>query len=307
MRCVANRYYTDFAIATEADRTANLPAILKLAEKITPELWGYIDEGLAMLRSRDYYKRQEKYAAQKLESSYITKSIQSAVLNIRDAAYGGMQPFSEYPDRPNSGKWYAMGNLYPYDYDFSRSPNSRYNISGEASCECKNVFGLKTLANYDYDTDKSIFGGTHSHFGKAAVIDKLLYAIKLGRDELYPLIDNMYDDTIDKLCDMKLVLKTDGGLEITVPVISTEERGDFYCLCGKITDEIGAAFTDEITPLASNPIRLPPHLDSVPEWIRHLCCVDSLPMAIVAAALDSGLYVPDRTGGAQAIMLVEER
>ena len=59
MRCVANRYYTDFAIATEADRTANLPAILKLAEKITPELWGYIDEGLSMLRSRDYYKRQE--------------------------------------------------------------------------------------------------------------------------------------------------------------------------------------------------------------------------------------------------------
>lgn len=307
MRCVANRYYTDFAIATEADRTANLPAILKLAEKITPELWGYIDEGLAMLRSRDYYKRQEKYAAQKLESSYITKSIQSAVLNIRDAAYGGMQPFSEYPDRPNNGKWYAMGNLYPYDYDFSRSPTSRYNISGEASCECKNVFGLKTLANYDYDTDKSIFGGTHSIFGKTVVIDKLLYAIKLGRDELYPLIDNMYDDTIDKLCDMKLVLKTDGGLEITVPVISREERGDFYCLCGKITDEIGAAFTDEITPLASNPIRLPPHLDSVPEWIRHLCCVDSLPMAIVAAALDSGLYVPDRTGGAQAIMLVEER
>lgn len=307
MRCVANRYYTDFAIATEADRTANLPAILKLTEKITSELWGYIDEGLSMLRSRDYYKRQEKYAAQKLESSYITKSIQSAVLNIRDAAYGGMQPFSEYPDRPNNGKWYAMGNLYPYDYDFSRSPNSRYNISGESSCECKNVFGLKTLANYDYDTDKTIFGGTHSHFGKAAVIDKLLYAIKLGRDELYPLIDNMYDDTIDKLCDMKLVLKTDGGLEITVPVISREERGDFYCLCGKITDEIGAAFTDEITPLASNPIRLPPHLDSVPEWIRHLCCVDSLPMAIVAAALDSGLYVPDRTGGAQAIMLVEER
>lgn len=307
MRCVANRYYTDFAIATEADRTANLPAILKLAEKITPELWGYIDEGLSELRGRDYYKRQAKYAAQKLESSYITKSIQSAVLNIRDAAYGGMQPFSEYPDRPNGGKWYAMGNLYPYDYDFSHSPNSRYNISGEASCECKNVFGLKTLANYDYDTDKTIFGGTHSHFGKAAVIDKLLYAIKLGRDELYPLIDNMYDDTIDKLCDMKLVLKTDGGLEITVPVISREERGDFYCLCGKITDEIGATFTDEITPLASNPIRLPPHLDSVPEWIRHLCCVDSLPMAIVAVALDSGLYVPDRTGGAQAIMLVEDK
>lgn len=307
MRCVTNRYYTDFAIFTEADRTANLQDELAVAAKITPDLWKYVDAGLDELRGRDYYKRQKKYAAQKLESSFIVRSVQNAVLKLRDAAYGGMQPFSEYPNRPNGGKWYAMGNLYPYDYDFSHSPTSRYNISGEASSSCENVFGLKTLANYDYDTDKSIFGGTHSHFGKAAVIDKLLYAIKLGRDELYPLIDNMYDDTIDKLCDMKLVLKTDGGLEITVPVISREERGDFYCLCGKITDEIGAAFTDEITPLASNPIRLPPHLDSVPEWIRHLCCVDSLPMAIVAAALDSGLYSPDRTGGAQAMMLVEER
>ena len=307
MRCVANRYYTDFAIFTEADRTANLQDELAVAAKITPDLWKYVDAGLDELRGRDYYKRQKKYAARKLESSFIVRSVQNAVLKLRDAAYGGMQPLGEYPERPNDGKWYAMGNLYPYGYDFSRSPNSRYNISGEASCECKNVFGLKTLANYDYDTDKSIFGGTHSHFGKAAVIDKLLYAIKLGRDELYPLIDNMYDDTIDKLCDMKLVLKTDGGLEITVPVISREERGDFYCLCGKITDEIGAAFTDEITPLASNPIRLPPHLDSVPEWIRHLCCVDSLPMAIVAAALDSGLYVPGRTGGAQAMMFVEDK
>ena len=308
MRCVANRYYTDFAIATEADRTANLPAILKLAEKITPELWGYIDEGLSMLRSRDYYKRQEKYAAQKLESSYITKSIQSAVLNIRDAAYGGMQPFSEYPDRPNGGKWYAMGNLYPYDYDFSHSPTSRYNISGESSSSCENVFGLKSLTNYDFDTDETIFGATYKNHVNFSVRNKLLYAAMLGREELYTLIDNNYSAVIDNYVELKFLIRNgSGGLTLTVPVISMSERIDFVNLCDEMKSKLIERFSADITPLASNQIKLPKHLDSVPEWIKHKWCVDSLPMAIVAAALDSGLYVPDRTGGAQAMMLVEER
>ncbi len=308
MRCVANRYYTDFAIATEADRTANLPAILKLAEKITPGLWGYIDEGLAELRSRDYYKRQTKYAAQKLESSYIVNTIQLSVLNIRDAAYGGMQPFSEYPARPNNGKWYAMGNLYPYDYDFSRSPNSRYNISGEASCVCENVFGLKSLTNYDYDTDETIFGATYKNYGNFAVRNKLLYAAMLGREELYNLIDDNYSAVIDNYVELKLLIKNgSGGLTLTVPVISMSERIDFVNLCDEMKSKLIERFSADITPLASNQIKLPKHLDSVPEWIKHMCCVDSLPMAIVAVALDSGLYVPDRTGGAQAMMLVEDK
>ena len=308
MRCVANRYYTDFAIATEAERTANLPAILKLAEQITPELWVYIDEGLAMLRSRDYYKRQTKYAAQKLESSYITKSIQSAVLNIRDAAYGGMQPFSEYPNRPNGGKWYAMGNLYPYDYDFSHSPTSRYNISGEASSSCENVFGLKTLRNYDFDTDETIFGATYKNYGNFAVRNKLLYAAMLGCEELYNLIDDNYSAVIDNYIELKLLIKNgSGGLTLTVPVISMSERIDFVNLCDEMKSKLIERFSADITPLALNQIKLPKHLDSVPEWIKHKWCVDSLPMAIVAAALDSGLYSPDRTGGAQAMMLVEER
>ncbi|HIX92980.1 MAG TPA: RNA polymerase sigma factor [Firmicutes bacterium] len=308
MRCVANRYYTDFAIATEADRTANLPAILKLAEKITPELWGYIDEGLSMLRSRDYYKRQEKYAAQKLESSYITKSIQSAVLNIRDAAYGGMQPFSEYPERPNDGKWYAMGNLYPYGYDFSRSPTSRYNISGEASSSCENVFGLKTLRNYDFDTDETIFGATYKNYGNFAVRNKLLYAAMLGREELYNLIDDNYSAVIDNYVELKFLIRNgSGGLILTIPVISPSERSDFLNLCGEMKSKLIERFSKDITPLASNPLKLPKHIESVPEWIKHMWCVDSLPMAIVAAALDSGLYVPDRTGGAQAMMFVEDK
>ena len=308
MRCVANRYYTDFAIATEADRTANLPAILKLAEIITPELWGYIDEGLSMLRSREYYKRQTKYAAQKLESSYITKSIQSAILIIRDSAYGGMQPFSEYPERPNGGKWYAMGDLYPYDYDFSHSPTSRYNISGEASSSCENVFGLKSLTNYDFDTHETIFGATYKNYVNLSVKNKLLYAVMLGREELYTLIDNNYSAVIDNYVELKLLIRNgSGGLTLTIPVISASERSDFVNLCDEMKSKLIERFSADITPLASNQIKLPKHLESVPEWIKHKWCVSSLPMAIVAAALDSGLYCPDRTGGAQAMMLVEDK
>ena len=98
-----------------------------------------------------------------------------------------------------------------------------------------------------------------------------------------------------------------GGLTLTVPVISMSERIDFVNLCDEMKSKLIERFSADITPLALNQIKLPKHLESVPEWIKHKWCVDSLPMAIVATALDSGLYVPDRTGGAQAMMFVEDK
>ena len=124
--------FTDFIIYSEEDRISGLELQKELAVKLFDSLWQEIEEGLDALRGVEYYRRQNASARLKLEGYFALRSVYLSVLKARDEIAGHLS-VQEYPDRKNGGKWYAMGNRYPADYDYDHSPHSLYDISGEAT------------------------------------------------------------------------------------------------------------------------------------------------------------------------------
>lgn len=58
MKRVSDKYYTDFIIYSEKDRTVNFALEKELAEKLYKDIWVIAEQGLSELRQQDFYKKQ---------------------------------------------------------------------------------------------------------------------------------------------------------------------------------------------------------------------------------------------------------
>lgn len=307
MKRVSDRVYTDFIIYTEKDRVANLDLELKLAKELCEGIWSIVSGGLDELRQCDFYKKQSKDQAIKLESYFILKTIQSATLNVRDSVIGGREPFDKYPDRPNGGKWYAMGSLYPHSYDYKNCPYSRYFVSGEAVHTQNNVFDAKEISMCSYDTDPSVLGVNYKDISNPSY-PKLLYSVYLGKTEALEMLDRKLIEDIDTMLDDNLMIRDeDGKLKINIPVITMSDRWTLYSISNKYEKEIVDKYKDKIAGLIKNPVKLPGHLKSVPKWLRYLECCSFFPAAVICEAKDRGLFLEGYDRPAPTVMLCVER
>lgn len=305
MKAVSDKVYTDFIIYTEADRTANLSLQEELAKELCGGIWKIVDEGLAELRERDYYKKLPQEQSIKLESFFVVRTLQGAVNNVRDEVCGGQLPFEEYPDRTNDGKWFAMGNIYPHDYDYDSCPYSIYSISGESVSRTDDVLGAKKIAICDYDTELGRIDQYYSH--KSSVL-KLYYSVYLRNYDLLEMIDREILDKTNDLIDADFLRRNeDGNLTLNLPVISMQDRWDIYELSEKYDNIITAEFHDEFMKLMKSPVQLPKHLKSVPKWQQYMRCCYSFPMAVILEARKNGLFLAGYDKPAPAAMLCVEK
>ncbi len=72
------------------------------------------------------------------------------------------------------------------------------------------------------------------------------------------------------------------------------DRWKLYELSGKYSKIISEKFFDEISRLMKNPVKLPPHLKSVPDWLRYMNCCATFPMRVIMNAHENGLFLADR-------------
>lgn len=66
---------------------------------------------------------------------------------------------------------------------------------------------------------------------------------------------------------------------------------------------IAGQFHDEFMKLMKNPVKLPPHLKSVPEWLRRMLCCAALPMLVIEKAKDNGMFPQCANYPAPAILI----
>ena len=308
MKKVSDKVYTDFIIHTEAERLASLGLQLSLAKELCSGIWEIVDEGLAELRRREYYKAQTKEQAIKLESFFVFRTLLHAVNGVRDEVSGGREPFESYPDRPNGGKWYAMGSLYPHGYDYDHCPYSRYQFSGESVNNMKNVIGAKALSLCLYDTDASVLGTTYKEYFYIDSFSKLIYSIYLGQTDLLEMLDKKLLENIGTMIEQNTLLRDDEGkLQVNIPVISMQDRWDIYELSEKYDNIISERFHDRFMELMKNPVKLPKHLKSVPDWLRYMDCCSYFPSAVILEAREKGLFLNGYDRPAPAIMLCVEK
>ena len=306
MKRVSDKVYTDFIIYSENDRRSNLDSELKLAKELCEEIWGIVSSGLDELRKSDFYKTQTAEQAIKLENFFVLRTIQSATIEVRDSVAGEREPFEQYPERPNGGKWYAMGNLYPHGYDYAHCPYSRYQVSGEAVHTQNQVFDAKELSMCSYDTDPSVFGANYRNMSNPMYL-KLLYSVYLGKTDLLEMFDRKLIEGIDEILDLNLMIRDEEGrLRINIPVITMEDRWALYSLSDKYKKEIVEKYYDKIVELVKNPVILPKHLKSVPNWLRYLECCSHFTSAIICEAKERGLFMKGYDRPAPAVILCTE-
>lgn len=300
MKRISDKVYTDFIIYTETDRIANHKLEAELAEEHFKGIWKIVQSGLDELHEQDFYKSLSSSQAIKLDSFFAIRTIQNATNGIRDEACGGAPKFEDYPDRPNGGKWYAMGNCYPADYDWSKNTYHNYIISGECEITLGDYCGLKWLKFCEYDCciGKAYCGynGDDIKYKMSGLdVMKMLYAIYIGNENALPIINVHCFDNIEGLKRLGFLSSDEQGKVICdVPVIKLDDRLKLYELSKKYDNVIFEKYHDEIMKLMQNPVKLPSHLKSVPNWQRYMDCCCTFPMRVIMNAHENGLFLAGR-------------
>lgn len=300
MKKVGDKVYTDFIIFDEQDRTVNIGIQQELADKYYKAIWSDMERGFKELHKQEYYKSQTPSAKVKLDSFFAVRTALNIFGDFKSEKTGKWN-FDEFTDRPNGGKWHAIGSRYPADYDWERSYwYGVYNIDGELDTYFKDYEGLKELTFSSYDTmlGKSHHGWNDSRYVKRSmdeqVLTKMLYAIYSGKDDLLPVIDSHCFDNIDGLIGLGILKRNENGkIVVDVPVIKMNDRWELYKLSDKYAAEIAENLDTEFDKLLENPTKLPAHLKSVPEWQRYMHCASLIPMMIIMNAHENGMFLPD--------------
>lgn len=302
MKRISDKVYSDFIIYTEEDRTASLTLEEKLAEKLYGDMWEIADKGLNELRSKTFYKKLSPSQKLKLESFFAVETVQNAVHNIRNEVCGGVADFNDYPDRPNDGKWYAMGNKYPPDYLRDKKSYINYYISGEIVTELNDYHGIKKLTLCEYDC---ILGASYQGYSgnscailnpmSATDVMKMLYAVYSDNNDELPLINTNCFKNIDGFIKMGFLTRdSDDKISVDVPIMEMSDRWELYRLSEEYDNIISEKYRSEFMQLMQSPVNLPPHLKSVPNWQRYMNCCSTFPMRVIMNAHENGLFLADR-------------
>lgn len=109
MKQTGSKVYTDFIIFTEHDRICNLKEEKQMVLQKYKDVWIIMEEGLQALRNKKFYQKQSDDQSEKLEVYFAVRTMLHAITSIRDEIAGSSLAFKDYPERPNGGKWIAMG------------------------------------------------------------------------------------------------------------------------------------------------------------------------------------------------------
>ncbi len=312
MKRTGDRVFTDFIIYSEENRVSGLELQEKLAVKLFDSLWQEIEEGLDALRGAEYYRRQNASARLKLEGYFALRSVYLSVLKARDEIAGHLS-VQEYPGRKNGGKWYAMGNRYPADYDYDHSPHSLYDISGEATRYLEHLPGARTVGLHDYDVDNRILGKAHRVYQlavdsseSAELVMKLLYAVYRDNESLLSGIPGKMLENVDVFLDLDFLERTpEGKLKLNVPVLSEEDRNAFYGLMDEYAGKLLEAFREEYAGMIRNPVKVPKQIQNdVPGFLLYLntCCY--FPAAVILEARNRGKFLKGCDRPVPAVLMV---
>ena len=252
------------------------------------------------------------FARLKLEGYFALRSVYLSVLKARDEIAGHLS-VQEYPDRKNGGKWYAMGNRYPADYDYDHSPHSLYDISGEATRYLEHLPGARTVGLHDYDTDNRILGKAHRVYQlavdsseSAELVMKLLYAVYRDNESLLSGIPGKMLENVDVFLNLDFLERTpEGKLKLNVPVLSEEDRNAFYGLMDEYAGKLLEAFREEYAGMIRNPVKVPKQIQNdVPGFLLYLnaCCY--FPAAVILEARNRGRFLKGCDRPVPAVLMV---
>ncbi len=296
MKRTNGKIYTDFIIFRPDDRTSTIAKQSETADKICRDIWEIMDSAFEEFHGCEYYKAQSPSQKIKLDSFFAIRTVYHSVMHIRDEICDAEMRFQDFPDRPNGGKWYAMGNIRAHTED-TEIDNYTYYIDGELTHSVPDYLGKKDVSMCAYDTalGKVYHGYNDIRYVHHTMTDdeaaKMLYAIHMGRYDDLPLISKNCFENVEDFIKLGFLSKDgEGKIICDIPVIAMSDRWNMFKLSDKYRDMIAEKFRTEIMSMLENPAPLPSHLKSVPKWQRYMHCGTLFPMMVILKARENGLF-----------------
>lgn len=286
MKRVGTKVATDFVIDSPKDRKKSLEAGKAFAKET------FDAANPVFTRMTEQYRAIAGFSAYndvQLYTLAVLSAQQSYIPRI-EAEVSGKKPtdFSDYPDRPNYGKWVASGGRYPHDYGFD-DEQSRYAVSGRG---CVDNVNETIDLSIEWDTAVG-----HTHLAK--------YKYDLTMQERALIIDAVRTDSVNAfqaelIPDLEKLgfIRTENGRKVpAVPYITKSDNIQLR----EIENEAGKAFCDACLEKAVKVCReqlisYPEHISIVPDFIYAECLLYS-PMAYVYEAAERGIIAlePDKS------------
>lgn len=287
-RTEGGKVYTDFIIYRDKDRKATFEKQLAVVEQFFPLFWEETERGLAELREKPFYVRQNACARTRLELYFSVKLLMNAHIIVRDEVTDPM-PYSEYPYRKDGGRWIAMGMQYPSGY--SREEDAyfwKYGVDGEAAFAGKNFRDAKYLKLHSYDT---ALGGRGLDYRNVPEYVKWFYELWEQVPPEASAIDAHVVQDADSLIEHGF-LRRGETLELDIPVLNPGEYQDMCGLAAEYEKKTAASMGEVLGPVFEKGfVKLPAHLKSVPKWQQYMFCGDSVPMAVIYKAKEKKLFL----------------
>lgn len=284
-----NRVFTDFMITTPEQMLSVLDRQIAFAEEFYPEIWANISIALTKLAQFSWYSDLPEPQQNKCKYYFLLHIFTQALYT----AAGRIIPIKEeYPDRPDGGKWIAIGNLYPLDFDFEHYRFGKYCYGGERRAYWENFLHSKSIDLHVYDTQPDLNKYEH---GPVEMHDdnlcKLLYIIheKIAFDDTG--FNLMFLKDIPHLVKCGILCINDGVPKVDIPILNREEYSEMDRLRIEEMRNLADVLTEPLCEVFPEfKLSIPMHLRGRVAEFRQYACY-AIPMATLKKAIASGDFL----------------
>ncbi|MBQ7936809.1 MAG: sigma-70 family RNA polymerase sigma factor [Clostridia bacterium] len=286
------KVYTDFIIYHANDHTKYIQEAEAFAAK---HIKAYIEPlkiAIEELKETPFYSRRlERFMLILIAESGLFKSMESIA-----------EKKQVLPDRPNGGKWIALGTIYPENHQISadKREKDKYHLAGRRLITLNKFLDATDIKIYNYESTLDPTGRRkHQGYGFNTISEtesnmlKLFYLLKKKIDPENVALDTRMIKSIPLLEERGFITTQHGCPELLIPTLTHEEVRLFFTICTKARDAFRKNIKEPLSEWGKTHIKeIPPHLTSIPDQKR-MYPYQPKPMMFVYEAISRGIHPLD--------------
>ena len=293
--------YTRCYMCSCSDTLGDVERQEALAEKYAENIWQVFWKHIQPLTEREEFVTMNE----KQKATMILYAIEHCVTQVTLRTKPTPPPdWSEYPERPNGGKWWALLTVY----DEVNEKNNKYNRSGPAQCGGSKDRGGK----FDYVMHdlQSVFGGAHWCYDDMKYKVSLqsvvrFYASLLGCDTK---VEGYMTELIPDFEKLHILRRReDGEIVLDIPALTFDESKLWNEAMKKICEELVSLMGEELASVwLSWTHKIPKHVDGREHFI-HDGALAVFSIAVMLAISEKNLIPYNFEVGKTPIIILEYR
>ena len=289
MSKTGNKVFTDFMIIEPNDWLKILDKEIEFSKINYNAIWSIISKAISELNALKWVNELDEQKRTLLTYYYILHIFSTGIYTAKSRIIPNDEVI---PLRPDGGRWIAMGNRFPQNFDFDSYKTIEYSYGGERWACFEELFGSKAVLLRVYDTQPDLNKYEHGPVEiREDDLCKLLYIIYKGIPFEMTGFNLMYLKDIPHLTECGILKTENDKPRVAIPVISKSEYEEM--------DKLRTDYMLQFADWAEEPFKkslldckfeLPKHLENrVAKFRQHYFYF--VTMAVIKKAIENGDFL----------------